>query len=95
MLICAAVQCQVDGNVLACQLAEDFSEGLVTTTAATLWHVDFTTDQRIPLLSAHAGTVTSFAASPSDDQLVASTCEDGVLRIWQMTHREVCVAQSH
>jgi WD40 repeat protein len=83
------MQLQVDGAVLSCQFADDFSEGLVTTSAATMWHLDLSVPRRVPLLSAHADDITSFVASPSDAQLIASTSRDGVLRVWQITSGDV------
>ena len=83
------MQLQVDGSILACQLSDDLLEGLVTTSAATMWHLDLSSGQRIPLLSAHAAAVTSLSASPTDAELHASTCEDGALRIWQVSSSDV------
>jgi WD40 repeat protein len=83
------VQMEVDGPVLACQFSNDFAEGLVTTSTATMWHLDLSTSQRIPLLSAHADSVISFAPSPTDPLLVTSTCRDGLLRVWQISSRDV------
>ena len=79
----------MDGAVRALAFSDDFSEGLVATAAATLWHVDLATAHRVPLLSAHAAAVTSFAPSPTDPLLAASTCLDGLLRIWQITSGDV------
>lgn len=78
--------------MLAASLDADLMEGLVTTSTATMWHVDLGTEQRVPLLSAHAADVTALVPSPCDAQLMASTSADGLLRVWQIASGEVRIA---
>lgn len=75
--------------MLSACFSGDLTEGVVATSAATLWHVDLAKRSRTALLSAHPAPVLALAASPADASLVASACADGALRVWQVSAGEV------
>jgi WD40 repeat protein len=85
------MQLELDGAVLSVGFSSNLLEGLITTSAATMWHVDFSTASRVPLLSAHAADIISLVPSPHNSDLMATTCKDGLLRVWQLGKRHVSV----
>jgi WD40 repeat protein len=86
---CACMQLEVDGAILSAGFSSNLMEGLVTTSAATMWHVDLNTGSRVPLLSAHAADILSLVPCPHSSDLLATTCKDGLLRVWQLGNRDV------
>jgi WD40 repeat protein len=86
------MQLEVDGAILSAGFSSNLMEGLATTSAATMWHVDFNTASRVPLLAAHAADILSLTPSQHNSDLLATTCKDGLLRVWQLGNRDVRVS---
>eukprot|EP00892_Ulva_mutabilis_P005257 jgi/Ulvmu1/3102/UM015_0142.1 len=82
-------QVDVDAPVIAATFSDDMAEGVVATTAATLWHVDLQERCRTPMISGHPDTIRAFATCAEDPSVVATTCQDGLLRVWQMNGAEM------
>jgi WD40 repeat protein len=76
---------QLDAAVSSlCLEPSRLQEGLVVTEANTVWYVSTAEGTTQPLVCGHPSPVLSLAAAPHDSSLVASTAEDGVLRIWSL-----------
>lgn len=83
------LQVEVDAPVLAATFSDDLAEGVVATRAATLWHVDLQARRRTPLISGHPDTIRAFATCADDPTAVATSCQDGLLRVWQISASDV------
>jgi WD40 repeat protein len=87
MLLC--MQIDADACILSSTFSADLSEGIVLTSAATLWHLDLATPRRVPLIAGHAQNVSSFITCLSDSTLLATTCKAGPIRVWQVNDSDV------
>ncbi|KAK9866441.1 hypothetical protein WJX84_003773 [Apatococcus fuscideae] len=80
---------ELDGPVTSLQGGITRTEAILGTSSGTLWYVDLQvgSPQKAPLLAGHSAAITSIAAAPREAEggrapRVASTAEDGLLRVW-------------
>ncbi|DBA73164.1 TPA: hypothetical protein ACH3X2_010098 [Trebouxia sp. C0005] len=76
----------VTGRVNSLDAAEDASQAVVGSSMGTIWYVDMHGGSEVPVVTSHTQAVTCLALPTSElrTPLMATTCQDGVLRIWQM-----------
>lgn len=54
-----------------------------------MWYLDLLRLAKVPLVCGHAGPILSLAEAPHMKGVVASTAQDGVLRVWQLADAQV------
>ncbi|XP_072312187.1 WD repeat-containing protein 90 [Eucyclogobius newberryi] len=80
----------LDGTIVSSAFDNALDMGIVGTTAGTLWHINWSENCSIRLVSGHKAKVNDVAFS-SDESHFATCSEDGSVRVWIMRHNELLV----
>lgn len=74
---------ELDGAVTSMSFDSVATMGIVATTVATIWYINWSEKTSIRLVSGHYGRIEAVACS-GDDKILASASTDGTVRLWSI-----------
>ena len=85
----AVTRTKIDGPISSLAMDRDAVEGLLGTSASTIWYCNLDNRWVIPMVSGHQSEVLSVSGA-SRSHCYSTSCIDGSLHIWQVNGQQTC-----